>query len=91
MKYAVALTLSVLLGAGSARAVAQSGNAAVEIKITAEIEVVVKTADGREETKRVPAAKVPPGQAVIYTLNAKNTSTAKTMKNTPIPKLSFTV
>lgn len=74
MKYAVALTLSILLGAGSARAVAESGSAAVEIKITAETEVKVKTADGREEMKRVPAAKVPPGQTVIYTLNAKNTS-----------------
>ena len=73
MKYAVALSLTILLGTPSAHAVETAGDTAVEIKITAEVEVKVKTADGREEVKRVPAAKVPPGTAVIYTLNAKNT------------------
>jgi uncharacterized repeat protein (TIGR01451 family) len=76
MKYAGVLGLSILLGATSAHAVETAGDTAVEIKITAEIEVTVKTADGREEVKRMPAAKVPPGTAVIYTLNAKNTSAA---------------
>jgi uncharacterized repeat protein (TIGR01451 family) len=76
MKYAVALGLSILLFAESAHAIETAGDTAVEIKITAEIEVTVKTADGREEVKRVPAAKVTPGTAVIYTLNAKNTSAA---------------
>jgi len=75
MKYAVALGLVILLGTPSAHAVETAGDAAVEIKITAEVEVKVKTADGREEVKRVPAAKVPPGTAVIYTLNAKNKGT----------------
>ena len=74
MKYAIALGLSVLLGSHVAHAVESAGNPAVEIKITAEVEVKVKAADGSEEVKRVPAAKVPPGTAVIYTLNAKNTS-----------------
>ena len=74
MKYAIALGLSILLGSRVAHAVGSAGDTAVEIKITAEVEVKVKTPDGREETKRVPAAKVPPGTAVIYTLNAKNTS-----------------
>ncbi len=76
MKHVVALGLSILLFAESAHAVETAGDTAVEIKITAEIEVTVKTADGREEVKRMPAAKVPPGTAVIYTLNAKNTSAA---------------
>ena len=76
MKHVVALGLSILLVSTSAHAVETAGDTAVEIKITAEIEVTVKTADGREEVKRMPAAKVTPGTAVIYTLNAKNTSTA---------------
>ena len=76
MKYAGVLGLSILLFAESAHAVETAGDTAVEIKITAEVEVTVKTADGREEVKRVPAAKVLPGTAVIYTLNAKNTSAA---------------
>jgi uncharacterized repeat protein (TIGR01451 family) len=74
MRNAIALALLILLPAWSARAVDATGSPAVEIKISAEVEVKVKTADGREEVKRVPAAKVPPGEVVIYTLNAKNTS-----------------
>jgi len=73
-KYAIALALSILLPAWSAHAIESAGSPAVEIKITAEVEVKVKKPDGREEVKRVPAAQVPPGESVIYTLNAKNTS-----------------
>jgi uncharacterized repeat protein (TIGR01451 family) len=64
VKTAIALALTFLLQAGNANAVDGAGNSALEIK--------VKTADGKEEVKRVPAAKVPPGEAVIYTLNAQN-------------------
>jgi uncharacterized repeat protein (TIGR01451 family) len=88
MKYAIALSLVVLLGAPSARAVAQAGSPAVAIEITAEVEVKVKTADGREEVKRAPAAKVTPGTTVIYTLNAKNTGkdpAADVVMTDPIP------
>ena len=88
MKYAIALGLSVLLGSHAAHAVESAGNPAVEIKITAEVEVKVKAADGSEEVKRVPAAKVPPGTAVIYTLHAKNTSTkpaSDVVMTDPIP------
>ena len=70
---AIALALSLLLPAWSTHAAESAGSPAVEIKITAEVEVKVKAPDGSEEVKRVPAAKVPPGTAVIYTLNAKNT------------------
>jgi uncharacterized repeat protein (TIGR01451 family) len=76
MKYAVAVCLSILLGVPSARAVETAGDTAIEIKITDEVEVKVKTADGKEELKRMPAVKVAPGMAVIYTLSAKNTSAA---------------
>ncbi len=72
MKNAIALALTVLLPAWSAHAIESAGNPAVEIAITAEVEVTIKTEDGREEVKRVPAAKVPPGEAVIFTLHAKN-------------------
>jgi uncharacterized repeat protein (TIGR01451 family) len=71
---AIAVSLSLLLPAWSAYAVEVAERPAIEIKITAEVEIKVVKPDGREEVKRVPAAKVPPGQAVIYTLNAKNTS-----------------
>lgn len=76
MKYAIALALSVLLPGWSALAVEAAGNSAIEVRVTAEVEVKTKTEDGREEVKRVPAAKVPPGEAVIYTLHATNTGKA---------------
>jgi len=74
MKTAIALVLTVLLQAGNANAVDGAGNSALEITATAEVEIKVKAADGREEVKRVPAAQVPPGVAVIYTLKAQNKS-----------------
>ena len=76
MRYAVAVCLSILLGVPSVHAVETAGDTAIEIKITDEVEIKVKTEDGKEETKRVPAEKVSPGIAVIYTLSAKNTSAA---------------
>ena len=71
---AVVLSVLILLPAWSARAVDSGGKPGIEISATAEVEVVVKAADGREETKRVPAAKVVPGTTVIYTLHARNAS-----------------
>jgi uncharacterized repeat protein (TIGR01451 family) len=66
---AISLSLLILLPAWSARAVEKP---AIEIKAIAEVEVKVKTPDGKEETKRVPAGKVIPGTTVIYTLRARN-------------------
>ena len=54
MKYAIALALSVLLPGWSALAVEAAGNSAIEVRVTAEVEVKTKTEDGREEVKRVP-------------------------------------
>jgi len=71
MKRIALLTLALLLPTWSARAVAEDKNG-VEIRAVAEVEVKVKNDAGLEETKRVPAAKVPPGVAVIYTLHADN-------------------
>ena len=81
MKNAVVLALLILLPTWSAHA--------VEIKITAEIEVKVKAADGSEQVKLVPAAKVPPGETVIYTLHATNASekpAADVVMTDPIPE-----
>ena len=71
MKRVAVLTLALLLPTWSARAVAEDKNG-VEIRAVAEVEVKVKNDAGVEETKRVPASKVPPGVAVIYTLHADN-------------------
>ena len=70
MKRIAVLTLALLLPTWSARAVAD--DKAVEFHVVAEVEVKVKNDAGVEETKRVPATKVPPGVAVIYTLHADN-------------------
>ncbi len=74
MRIALVLTLTLLLPAWSSRAADVASAPPLEIKATAEVDVTVKNADGREEVKRVPATKVPPGEAVIYTLSARNTS-----------------
>lgn len=71
MKRIAVLTLALLLPTWSARAVSEDKNG-VEIRAVAEVEVKVKNDAGVEETKRVPATKVPPGVAVIYTLHAAN-------------------
>lgn len=44
----------------------------VELRNVAEIEKVVQTADGKTETRRVPADKAPPGAEVIYTSTFRN-------------------
>jgi uncharacterized repeat protein (TIGR01451 family) len=44
----------------------------VELRNVAEIEKVVQTADGKTETRRVPAEKAPPGAEVIYTSTFRN-------------------
>lgn len=49
-------------------------NSAVELIAKAEIEVEVAKDNGEIEIKRVPAGKVVPGNDVIYTITAKNTS-----------------
>lgn len=71
---AVALAIWILLPAWSASAAEGAGSPAVEITITAEMEVTVKKPDDSVEVKRVPATKVAPGESVIYTLHAKNSS-----------------
>jgi len=89
MSKALALAILILLPAWSARAVENGASPGLEIQATAEVEVAVKGADGREEIKRMPAAKVVPGTTVIYTLHAKNTSqkpAADVVVTDPIPE-----
>lgn len=44
----------------------------VELRNIVEIEKPVQTADGKTETRRVPAAKAAPGDEVIYTSTFRN-------------------
>ena len=46
----------------------------VELTAKAEIEVEIKKENGEIELRRVPAGKVIPGNDVIYTITARNTS-----------------
>lgn len=73
MRTVLVLTLSLLLPAWIGHAADVAARPPLEITATAEVEVTTKNADGREEVKRVPATRVPPGDAVIYTLSARNT------------------
>lgn len=48
---------------------------AVELKAVAEMEVEAVNDDGKKEIQRVPAAKVVPGDVVIYTIHYTNNGT----------------
>jgi uncharacterized repeat protein (TIGR01451 family) len=63
--------LLILISAGTNRAWSQE-KGAVELKAVAEMEVEVVNEDGQKETQRVPAAKVVPGDVVIYTIYYTN-------------------
>jgi len=66
------VTLAVLT---LSSAVAAEKDAVVELRTLAEIEVEVVTEDGEKEIQRVEAAKVIPGDEVIYTIRYANTGT----------------
>lgn len=63
--------LMILISANMNRAWSQE-KGAVELKAVAEMEVEVVNADGQKEIQRVPAAKVVPGDVVIYTIYYTN-------------------
>lgn len=69
--------LLALAAAGLQPAHAQGSNSnsaagKIELRNIAEIEKAVQTADGKTETRRVPAEKAPPGAEVIYTSTFRN-------------------
>jgi uncharacterized repeat protein (TIGR01451 family) len=70
MRKSVSLALALTLLAWAARAGAEANG--VEIQTSAEVEIKVKADDGAESVQRQPAKKVPPGEAVIYTVRAEN-------------------
>jgi uncharacterized repeat protein (TIGR01451 family) len=74
MTKSLSLVLAVLLSAGSALAAAQSSSKALDVKVTAEVEIKTKADGGAETTKRIPASFLDTGLPVIYTLSATNTS-----------------
>jgi len=63
--------LMILISAGTDSAWSQE-KGAVELKAVAEMEVEVVGDDGQKEIQRVPAAKVVPGDVVIYTITYTN-------------------
>jgi uncharacterized repeat protein (TIGR01451 family) len=63
--------LMILISAGTDSAWSQE-KGAVELKAVAEMEVEVVGDDGVTKTQRVLAAKVVPGDVVIYTINYTN-------------------
>ena len=66
---ALSFLLFVSIGTGSARAQAKG---TIELRMTAEQEIEVINADGVKEVKRVEAARVVPGDEVIYTIHYMN-------------------
>ena len=68
---AVGLVLMLVLFA-QAGAIGAAPERSIEIKTTAEIEMEVINKDGKKEIHRVEAAKVVPGDEVIYTIHYAN-------------------
>lgn len=72
---AVTLTvLMILVSAGTHPAWSQE-KGTVELKAVAEMEVEVINDDGQTEIQLIPAAKVVPGDVVIYTIHYTNNGT----------------
>jgi uncharacterized repeat protein (TIGR01451 family) len=73
MKWVIPVALSfvffVSMGTGPVHAQAKGG---VELRMVAEQEIEVVNDDGEKEVKRIEAAKVVPGDVVIYTIHYMN-------------------
>lgn len=67
----ISVILLILLSAGMETVRAQE-EGTVELKAVAEMELAVVNDDGQTEIQRVPAAKVVPGDVVIYTIHYTN-------------------
>ncbi len=84
----VALSLLILTCAGTATVWAQD-KGGIELKAVAEQEVEVINESGEKEVKRVPAAKVVPGDEVIYTIYYTNVGqdlAEKVVITNPVPE-----
>jgi len=73
MRIAVPSVLTTLIAGLAASSIAFA-EGEVELKTTAQQQVKVVDASGREVTKLVTASKVVPGDEVIYTITARNLS-----------------
>ena len=81
----VGLALASFFWAGAASA--QAG--AIELKTTAQKQLLVVGADGSEQELLVPPGKVIPGDAIVYTIEARNISTnpaERVVITDPIPE-----
>jgi uncharacterized repeat protein (TIGR01451 family) len=65
-----AVAVAFTLGVPGIAAAAKQG--LIELKTIAETELVVRRADGTQETKRIQAERVVPGDEVIYTIRYQN-------------------
>lgn len=74
MRHLIAIALLVPAPVLAGVAAAEPEQGSVELRTIAEKEVRVVTESGEVELRRVPAAKVVPGDEVIYTIQAKNIS-----------------
>ena len=80
-------TAIFLLGISQLAQAEDKGN--LEINIVAEQEVVVENEEGEKEIQRKPAAKVLPGEHIIYTVKYKNNGEENAQDvviNNPIPE-----
>ena len=84
----ILLPLLILAIAGPAMAVAQE-KGSIELKSIAEVEIENVNPDGQKVVKRIPAAKVVPGNEVIYTniyTNVGTEAAARVVITNPIPE-----
>lgn len=65
---AVTLAVLMILISGGTNPAWSQEKGAVELKAVAEMDVEIINDDGQKEIQRVPAAKVVPGDVVIYTI-----------------------
>ena len=73
MKRIISVTLSFLLLAFTASSIVYAqAKGSIELRMTAEQEIEVVNADGEKEMRRIEAAKVVPGDEVIYTIHYMN-------------------
>lgn len=85
----IALSLLALTGWLAAPVQAAPEKGAIEVKNVAEVEVEVKTPDGKVEKKREPVTRATPGTEVIYTTtftNISNKPANDIVLNNPVPK-----
>ena len=87
MRRALLILVPILMLIGTAAAVAAGGS--IELRTVAETDVKVIDAAGKEQTERITATKIVPGDEVIYTVyftNRGSDTTADVVITNPVPE-----